>query len=193
MSIRRRNLEAEKLGIADRIEVFQEAKPFVNLKDTKPNFRQKPTARLINPSKTNIGHISKELLDEINRELLRKTDLLQFKSTKDTLNWFKNIEEKSSFTFIQFDVQAMYPSISEKLLDKAILFAKQYMEIPNDTIEIIKHSRKSFVFTSDKDIWIKKAKDENGENVENLLFDVTMGSVDGTEVCELIRTYLLNL
>ena len=66
------------------------------------------------------------------------------------------------------------------------------MEIPNDTIEIIKHSRKSFVFTSDKDIWIKKAKDKNGEDIENPLFDVTMGSVDGAEVCELIGTYLLS-
>ena len=73
------------------------------------------------------------------------------------------------------------------------LFAKQYMEFPNDTIEIIKHSRKSFVFTSDKDIWIKKAKDKNGEDIENPLFDVTMGSVDGAEVCELIGTYLLSL
>ena len=57
--------------------------------------------------------VSKDLLDEINHELLKKTKLLQFKSTKDALNWFKDIDNKPSFTFIQFDVQAMYPSISK--------------------------------------------------------------------------------
>ena len=45
------------------------------------------------------------------------------------------------------------------------------------------HSRKSLLF-SDNDIWVKK---------DNPYFDVTMGSFNGAEVCELVGLYLLNI
>ena len=41
------------------------------------------------------------------------------------------------------------------------------------------HSRKSLLF-SNNDIWVKK---------DNLNLDVTMGSFNGTEVCELVGLY----
>jgi hypothetical protein len=43
------------------------------------------------------------------------------------------------------------------------------------------HARKSLLFTDDKP-WIKR---------DGTLFDVTMGSYDGAEVCDLIGLYLL--
>ena len=49
-------------------------------------------------------------------------------------------------------------------------------------ISIIQHSRKSLLFEGDN-VWTKK---------NNSLFDVTMGSYDGAEVCDLIGLYLLN-
>ena len=52
---------------------------------------------------------------------------------------------------------------------------------PND-IDIILHSRKTFLFL-DETPWIKK---------ENPDFDVSMGSWDGAECCELVGLYLLN-
>ena len=42
---------AEKLKLADRIEVMKEANAFITLKDHKTSFRRKCDARLINPSK----------------------------------------------------------------------------------------------------------------------------------------------
>ena len=48
--------------------------------------------------------------------------------------------------------------------------------------DIISHARKSLLF-HDGNACVKKE--------ENLLFDVTMGSYDGAEVCELIKLYLL--
>ena len=44
------------------------------------------------------------------------------------------------------------------------------------------HSRKSLLF-SNSDAWIKKSGD---------MFDVTMGSFDGAEICELVGLYLLD-
>ena len=45
------------------------------------------------------------------------------------------------------------------------------------------HSRKSLLFNN-TDIWIKKNEDSD--------FDVTMGSFDGAELCELVGLYILH-
>ena len=46
------------------------------------------------------------------------------------------------------------------------------------------HVRKSLLFTNDS-TWITRSKDSS--------FDVTRGSFDGAEVCELVALYILNL
>ena len=55
--------------------------------------------------------------------------------------------------------------------------------IDDRTIQIIKHARKSLLFDS-AGVWV--------QNDDNPLFDVTMGSFDGAEVCELVGLYLLS-
>ena len=50
--------------------------------------------------------------------------------------------------------------------------------------EIIKHARKSVLFNDDGKPWTKKDS--------NSLFDVTMGSYDGAEICELVGLFILN-
>ena len=68
-------------------------------------------------------------------------------------------------------------------LDKAILFAKEHITIPDDAIRIIKHCRKSLLFNKDE-TWNKKSKSS---------FDVTIGSYDGAQVCELVGLCILSL
>ena len=70
----------------------------------------------------------------------------------------------------------------EKLLDQALCWASSLANISKD-ISIIKHARKSLLFNNEKP-WIKKDS--------NSLFDVTMGSFDGAEVCELVGLFILN-
>ena len=55
--------------------------------------------------------------------------------------------------------------------------------ITKDEISIIKHTRKSVLFNDGKP-WTKKDS--------NSLFDVTMGSYDGAEICELVGLFILN-
>ena len=50
---------ATKLGIDDRVDTTANKDAFITLKDHKPNFANKPTCRLINPTKSKIGKISK--------------------------------------------------------------------------------------------------------------------------------------
>ena len=71
--INKLNQEAKKitgkLSIFDRVDRLQNNEVYVTIKDHKKNFQTNPTFRLINPSKTNIGKISKKILDKINEKI----------------------------------------------------------------------------------------------------------------------------
>ena len=95
-------LTAENLNIDDRIEPMAEKECFITLKDHKPNFENKPTCRLINPAKTEIGQISKRILDKINKEIIKATKINQWKNTSSVLNWYKEIPNKKKASFICF-------------------------------------------------------------------------------------------
>ena len=65
--INKESLEiVKKLGIEDRVEKIQESEAYITVKDHKEGFRNRPLFRLINPSKTQLGKISKKILDKIN-------------------------------------------------------------------------------------------------------------------------------
>ena len=98
------------------------------------------------------------------------------------ISWFKGIHNKRLCRFIQLDIIKFYPSISEKLLRNAINFAKAFLPVDDNTVEILMHCRKSLLFDG-KNIWSK---------IHNPSFDVTMGSFDGAEICELVGLYLLH-
>lgn len=174
---------AEKLGLSNRIEKLAEKEAFVTLKDHKPEFHAHPTCRLINPSKSEIGIISKRILDEINTTIIQKTQINQWKNTSSVLEWFRNLDHKENLSFICFDVCDFYPSITEQLLAKALDFANTYRPISADEREIIFLSKQSLLFSNDCP-WEKKSSSSR--------FDVTMGSFDGAETCELVGCYLLS-
>ena len=77
------------------------------------------------------------------------------------------IPEKEKHAIITFDVYDFYPSISEDLLLKALNYASRFSTITQQDRHIITHA--------------------------NNMFDVTMGSYDGVETCELIGAYMLSL
>ena len=58
-------LLAYKLKVEDRIEKFNIKNCFITLKDHKGDFQSNPTRKLINPSKTQMGKISKVILQDI--------------------------------------------------------------------------------------------------------------------------------
>ena len=57
---------AKSLSIDDRVEKMQKSLTYITVKDHKDNFPHSISCRLINPSKTDIGKISKTILDKIN-------------------------------------------------------------------------------------------------------------------------------
>ena len=189
-TVKKINIEAANIAtnleLEDRIEQLSESKAFITLKDHKENFQNDPKCRLINPAKSNIGKISKQLIQEVNKEIREKLELKQWQSTDEVLKWFNKIENKKSKSFLQMDIVEFYPSITKELLEKAIDWAATITPISKSTKEIILHSRKSFLFSTSREneeptTWTKK----------DGLFDVTMGAPDGAEVCELVGLFLL--
>ena len=82
-----------------------------------------------------------------------------------------------------FDVVEFYPSISIELLSKALQFASEYDTITDSEQHIILQAKSSILYSYGEP-WGKKTSSN--------LFDVTMGSYDGAESCELVGAYLLH-
>ena len=192
ISIKQVNAEAAEIAkdfpvgedktLADRVGILKKNECFISYKDHKDGFPGRIETRLINPSKSNVGKISKIILQRINSNLRAKTGLNQWQSSDQAISWFNGIRNKQKFTFLKLDIISFYPSISEELLNKAISWAKNLEPITNEEIKIIKHSRKSFLFHK-KEYWVKKGNKEH---------DVTMGSNDGAEIAELVGLFLLD-
>ena len=70
-----------------------------------------------------------------------KSNLIQWKNTDEVLDWFKSIDDKKSFRFIQFDIVNFYPSITEDLLKDAINWAKEQTDITNEEENILLKSK----------------------------------------------------
>ena len=172
---------ANKLNLADRMEVYTDANANFLVKDHKENWPSKVSVRLINPSKTDLGRVSKQLLQELNLNLNQVIQQNQWRNSASVLDWFENLKDKKLSTFVKFDVVSFYPSITMELLSRALAFARSHVFISKEDMDIILHSRRSFLFHG-KDVWVKKAQPD---------FDVPMGSFDGAEICELVGLYLL--
>ena len=83
-----------------------------------------------------------------------------------------------------FDVCNFYPPISEDLLLKALNYASRFTTITQQDRQIITHTKKSLLYHPNSPYTTKNA---------NEMFDVTVGSYDRAEMCELIGAYILSL
>ena len=66
---------AMDLALDDRIEVFNRGNGYITVKDHKPGFMNNPKFRLINPTKAELGMVSKQMLEEIITAVKTKTQL----------------------------------------------------------------------------------------------------------------------
>ena len=168
---------AKNLSLEDKMECYLDSHAYITLKDHKENFRNNIKCRLINPSKKEVGLVSKCYLSNIIADVSKKTKVNQWRNTSTVIDWFKNLADKQKQKFIKFGIADFYPSISEDLLTKSISYAKSFTTIEENVIRAIKLARKSLLFSKDG-TWAKRS--------DNELFDVTMRSFDGAEICKLV-------
>ena len=92
------------LEIDDRVFATVKSNARVTLKDHKADFRNKPTTRLINSCKPELGKISQKSIARVIEELKEKNSLTQWKNSFEVIEWFKNIKDKNKCSFIILDV-----------------------------------------------------------------------------------------
>ena len=173
---------ATKLEVADRVFKVEKKEAVVTIKDHKPNYRNNTKTRLINPTKSYLGKVSKIKLASIIQKVRLRTGLSQWKNTSSVIHWFKGLSNKHQLKFIQFDINSYYPRITEDLLTRALDWAETITTISGDDRELFRHTKESLLFDG-RDTWVKKG---------NTNFDVGMGSYDGAETCDIVGLFLLS-
>ena len=91
---------AKDLNFNERIEQYNQNQSFFTLKNDKEDFQNKPKYRLINPAKSEIRTVSKH----INKSIRERLNANLWRSTQAVITWFKNIQSKSSSSFIKFNI-----------------------------------------------------------------------------------------
>ena len=131
----------ENKAVVNRMFVNGSNSCFITLKDHKPNFLNNPKVRLLNPAKSELGRISKSILDRTNTSLQNLIKVNQWKDTREVIEWFKSITNKQKHKFIVFDIKDFYPTITKDLLTKCLKFAEEKVQISNDDEKIIYHAK----------------------------------------------------
>ena len=106
---------ANRLNLTDRIGGVKQKESYILVKDHKIDYENKKLVRLINPTKTELGKVSKIILQDVVDCMKKKLELNLWINTKEAIDWFSNIKNKKKATFIQFDIVEFYPSINEKI------------------------------------------------------------------------------
>ena len=70
---------AKKLKLDERIDAMGLNNGYLTFKDHKPNFPNRLDFRHINPCKSQIGRISKKILEDINRRVRDSTKVCQWR------------------------------------------------------------------------------------------------------------------
>ena len=83
---------ASKSKIDDCVQKLVENEAYVTSKDHKGVFPDKTSYRLINPSKADIGRISKQILDRVNNTILEENKVSQWKNSSSFIEWYRNIK-----------------------------------------------------------------------------------------------------
>ena len=107
-------------------------------------------SRLINPSNTELGKVSKNIIQNIVTNVKKANYSNIWENSNDTFEWFRKIKNKSKAIFMQFDIIDYYPYITKKTL-----------------IDSINYARKT-VLKNNRPTWIKRGSDN---------FDVPMGGM----------------
>ena len=90
---------ASNIQLEDRIETIAKKQAFISIKDHKENFPNHVQCRLINPAKSEMGIISKAILDRINNDIVKATQVHQWKNTS-SCNQMVQLHQQQRYMFI---------------------------------------------------------------------------------------------
>ena len=109
---------ASKLEFDDSVQKLDENEAYVTIKDHKERFPYKMSCRLINPCKTDIGKISKQILDRVSITILEKDKVNQWENRSSVIEWYCNIKRKDPCSFVVFDIEVSTRLFQQNCLTK---------------------------------------------------------------------------
>ena len=92
------------IEILFKMDITAKRQCFVTIKDHKDYFRVNPKYRLLNPTKNELGKISKHILQQVSTNIRRVLNVNQWQNSSEVIKWFKNIKNKNLHTFTVFDI-----------------------------------------------------------------------------------------
>ena len=110
---------------------------FLTINDRKDEFQVNLKYRLFNPTKRQLGKISKHILQQISTNIRTALNMNQWQNSSEVNKWFKNIKNENLPTFTVFDILELYPSVGEKLFKDAVIFTQTHTNISSKDIEVI--------------------------------------------------------
>ena len=136
---------ASKLHINDRLGKFQKKDAYILFKDHKPNFINKLQTRLINPSKTELGKISKNIIQNIVTNVREANHSNLWRNSLDTIEWFRGIKKKTKVKLALYNLTSLtfIRPYQKKILIDSINYAKEYIDITKEQYDIILACRKT--------------------------------------------------
>ena len=173
---------SDNLEISEKVFKLELKQSVITVKDHKPDFMNHTQTRLINPTKSHLGRVSKVKLEALNNKVRHMANLTQWRNTDSTIKWFKDLDDKSSLSFLQFDIDSYYPSITPELLDRALNWASELVPISQED-RVLYHQTKDSLLFDRGTTWVKKGEKS---------FDVSMGSWDGAETTDIVGLFLLS-
>ena len=119
----------------------------------------------------------------MNKIIILEIYVNHWKNTNSVMFWFRQLQDKNRLSFVNFDVERFYPSISENLFQEGTNFAKDKIDISDTELSIVMQARQTLL-SHDDILWVKFSGNEE--------FDVPLGSNDGPEVCKILWAFLSN-
>ena len=89
-----------ELELGDRVFKTVPRNAYITLKDHKPDFQLRPSVRLINPRKPELGKIAMQILDKMVKVIRKSTHLKQYTCSGDVIDWFKQLQDKKRLRLI---------------------------------------------------------------------------------------------
>ena len=99
------------MDIADRLDIIAKQECFTTPKDHKEDYKTNPKYRLLNPTKSQLGKIRKQVLGKINKTLRSELNINQWQNSK-LLTGLKTFSKRvyillQSLTFKNFIHQSL--------------------------------------------------------------------------------------
>lgn len=101
----------------------------------------------------------------------------------ESMEWLKSITNKTMSSFVNFDLENVYPLTSEKPSMHIIIYVKSLIDVTEEEYSVIIHSNVIRLFQNSE---LRIIKDSNED------FDVPLGYYSGTEICKLADLFILN-